>query len=78
MNEVQQERHWYPLDNCASFASETFYKTTGIDIDADSYFDVETPREVGDNIKEKLGGDAISNKFGPLPPAPVRRGTSDK
>merc|ERR1712038_78240 len=47
---------WTCTHNCASFASETFYKVTGIDIDADEFLGFETPREVGQNIIKANGG----------------------
>jgi hypothetical protein len=39
-------------NNCASFASEVFESTTGIDVDADDIMGFETPRELGEHIME--------------------------
>lgn len=55
---VTTTRGWCTTDNCSSFASDTFYEVTGVDVDADDEgaLGVETPREVGDSIKELNGG----------------------
>jgi hypothetical protein len=59
LNGIVQQAHTWTLSNtCASFASETFYAVTGIDVDADEYFGAETPREVGEHIKEANSGSA--------------------
>ena len=47
---------WSFTQNCASFGSDVFYDVTGIDIDADDWFDIETPSEVARNIRIANGG----------------------
>lgn len=51
-------RSWAVTDTCASFSSEVFQSTTGVDIDADEWLGFETPREVGQNIRAANGGSA--------------------
>ena len=51
--DILKENHtWRYTNTCASFASETFYDVTGIDIDADDNFGFETPREISESIEE--------------------------
>lgn len=60
---VATPQHWTCTNTCASFASETFYAVTGIDIDADEFVGFETPREIGEHIIGENGGSNLS----PLP-----------
>lgn len=59
---------WRITNNCASFASETFEEVTGVNIDADDWLGIETPREIGDSILSANGG-SFSNE-GAVPRAP--------
>ena len=68
MNIVSVSQAWTCTNTCASFASETFYDVTGIDIDADDagfasnvfpLIGVETPREIGKHIIEANGGASL-------------------
>jgi hypothetical protein len=43
---------WSPWTNCASWASDTFYKVTRIDVDADDWGGFETPRELIQGIND--------------------------
>ena len=54
--EVAKVVTWACTHNCASFASETFFTVTGTDVDADELLGLETPREIGQNIRVKNGG----------------------
>jgi len=42
--------HWQYTHNCSSFATDTVYAILKADVDADDYFGLETPRELGRNI----------------------------
>lgn len=50
---------WTCTNNCASFASETFYDVTGTDIDNDDTLGFDTPREIGKSIRAANGGSNI-------------------
>lgn len=56
LNEVNKDYQWSCLNNCASFAARTFGEVTGIDIDEDDVFGIDTPREIGESIREANGG----------------------
>lgn len=43
---------WRYTNNCSSWASEIVDAVIGEDVDADDYFGIETPRELGRNILE--------------------------
>ena len=47
---------WTCTNSCASFASETFDAVTGIDVDADDFLGLETPREISQSILTLNGG----------------------
>ena len=49
---VSRNVTWTETHNCSSFASDTFYEVTGIDIDADIWWGPETPGELGSSISE--------------------------
>lgn len=69
---VAQNITWTYTNTCASFASDVFFETTGLDIDADDFGGFETPRELGDSIKAANGGTAAPS----TPPAPPAPGSS--
>jgi hypothetical protein len=71
---VAQSQAWTYTNTCASFASEIFEEVTGIDVDADEFAGLETPREIGESIVEKNGGTATPS--GTPPPAPGPTGSS--
>ncbi|OQA03668.1 MAG: hypothetical protein BWY69_00306 [Planctomycetes bacterium ADurb.Bin401] len=58
----KKQKYRYPTNNCSSYASDTAEKVTGEDVDADSWFGVETPRELMENIKEKEKKDPTKNE----------------
>jgi len=41
---------WYITHTCADYARDTYGAATGINLDADDYFGIETPRELARNI----------------------------
>ena len=51
---VAQRNEWGYLNNCSSFAGETFEAVTGTRVSADDYFGIDTPRALGDSIREAL------------------------
>jgi hypothetical protein len=67
---VSQNWHWRYTQNCSSFASDVFRKVTGVDIDADDNLGFETPREIGDSIKDENKGSDSNETTNPIPPAP--------
>ena len=52
---------WFYTNNCSSWASMVIARIFDIDIDADDYFGIETPRELGYNINklEKINPTSI-------------------
>jgi len=58
---VAKNVEWTCTNQCATFASETFYDVTGTDVDADDFLGLETPREISESIVALNGGS-------PLPP----------
>ena len=66
--------NWRYTNNCASFASERFEEVTGVDIDADDWLGIETPREIGDSILQANGG--YPSNLGVIPTAPGNQDTS--
>ena len=75
VDKLAEGETWGYTNNCSSFASETFYDVTGVDVDADDWFGIETPRELGSNIMDMNGG-VPSNYNGPSVPAPGPGGSS--
>ena len=71
---LAEDWSWTITCTCASFASETFYDTTGVDIDADEFLGFETPREIGEHIIEANDGEATP--VGTPEPGPDPDGTS--
>jgi hypothetical protein len=47
---VKANVHWFYTNNCSSWASELVDEVIGVDVDADDWFGIETPRELGRNI----------------------------
>lgn len=64
--EVNKTHTWRYTNTCASCASETLCKITGVDIDADDVVGVETPKEIGSHILEVSSGKE-SNEADPAP-----------
>ena len=58
---------WGYTNNCSSWASETASAITGETIDANDYGGIETPRELGGNIRE-LEKTQNSSKSDPIKP----------
>jgi hypothetical protein len=58
------------------FASDVFNQVTGIDINADDTLGIETPREIGDSIRDTNGGQDSNAKQNPIPAAPGLSGSS--
>jgi len=48
--EIKKNIEWRYTNTCASWASEVVLEVLKIDIDADDYLGVETPRELGSSI----------------------------
>ena len=59
--EISENWTWRYTQTCASFASDVFYSTTNVDIDADDLFGFETPREIGDSILEANNAESNSS-----------------
>lgn len=57
--QANQNHTWRYTNTCASFASETFYDVTGIDIDADDWGGFETPREISSSISDINNGATV-------------------
>ncbi|WP_324171606.1 hypothetical protein [Sulfurimonas sp.] len=49
---IMTTEYWFYTNNCSSWSSQMVYKLLRVDIDADDYFGIETPREFGHNIIE--------------------------
>lgn len=47
---ISKNVHWQYTHNCSSFATDTVYAILKKDVDADDYFGLKTPRELGRNI----------------------------
>jgi hypothetical protein len=47
---VKANVHWFYTNNCSSWASELVDEVIGVDVDADDWLGIETPRELGRNI----------------------------
>lgn len=47
---VNSNSHWFYTNNCSSWASSVVKEVVGEDVDADDWFGIETPRELGRNI----------------------------
>jgi len=48
---VATTAHWRMTNNCSSWASDMIYNLFKIDIDADEFLGLETPRELSDSIR---------------------------
>lgn len=59
---INTTEHWFYTNNCSSWASEITYKTLRVHIDANDYFGIETPRELGENIRMIELADPTSKK----------------
>lgn len=57
---VKSNVHWFYTHNCSSWASDVVREVVGQDVDADDWFGVETPRELGRNILLLEGKDPTS------------------
>lgn len=47
---VKANAYWFYTNNCSSWVSQVVLEVVGEDVDADDYFGIETPRELGRNI----------------------------
>jgi len=52
-NFVKTYNEWGYLHTCADWSRDAFYKATGIRIDVDDYFGIETPRELSKSIMRR-------------------------
>lgn len=60
---IAQGHQWGYLNNCSSFAEGAVDASKGLDLDADDWFGIETPRELGRSIQnaEEEDPTAIGN-----------------
>ena len=48
---IKTTNEWFYTNNCSSWASAIVWKVLKVDIDADDFLGIETPREIGKSIQ---------------------------
>jgi len=62
---------WGYLNNCSSFASDTFSEVTNVNVSASDTLWISTPRELGADIMRQNGGGLTNYTGGGIPMAPA-------
>jgi len=73
---LQKRRGWSVTYNCSSWASHLFYQVVGVDVDADDWFSVETPRELGSSIRELENNKKSTTRGSPTSPGEEQASSS--